>query len=126
MKTIFCCVWFALVFILLIGCDGKKKSTKYSLIPSQYSRIEIPDSNKQKYAEFVQKTVASATSNNPSPKNQEEVIEAAEEIADKLYGVPVMDLCRVYSEQTCERVYDNDMTIEKIRIRKKKKNVYGL
>lgn len=118
----FCLV---LGIVLLNGCNSKKKSTKYSLVAG-YSNFHIPDSNKQKYAEFVQKTVAAATSNNPSLKDQDDVIEAAEEIADKLYGIREneMELCEVYSDESCYEV--NEMTIEKMKIKDSLKMFYGI
>ena len=54
MKTF---IFVMLCCFLFVGC-GNEMDGKYSL---KSSGLEIPDSNKQKFSEFIQKTVSAAS-----------------------------------------------------------------
>lgn len=76
--------------IVLLGCGEHE----YKL--SEYSDYYLPDSNKAKYAEFIQKTVAAASfhMSGGNYEDPEDVINAAKNIAMDLYGVETYNMLR--------------------------------
>lgn len=90
---------FVLGMFLLAGCGEKK----YSL---GYGGTFIPDSNKVKYTEYVQKTIAAASFHMTTAdyEDPEDLVVAAKRSADELYSI-------VYNELKCSGAGCDRMTI---------------
>lgn len=83
MKNLFI---FLLSIFILTGCEGK-----YSL---EYGGTFIPDSNKTKYTEYVQKVVSAASYHMTTAdyEDPEDLVRAAKNSADKLFSVTYYEL----------------------------------
>lgn len=104
-------IFLILCSFLFIGCGSDRDGT-YTL---KSSGLEIPDSNKQKFSEFIQKTVSAASLHMTGGdyEDPQYVIREATMTAYELYGVPKLELC-YYDGDWCNT--EKNMTVEKIRI----------
>lgn len=95
-------------FFILNGCEGK-----YELI---YGGTFIPDSNKTKYAEHVQKVVSAASFHMTTAdyEHPEELVRAARYSADELFSVTYYELR--YSGFGVHTIKFDQMTTEETKI----------
>lgn len=102
---------FVLGMFLLAGCGDKE----YYL---SYGGTIIPDSNKTKYTEFVEKTISAASFHMTTAdyEDPEDLVEEARKSADQLFSVTYYDLsCRGFG---CDVQYIkfDQMTSEESKI----------
>lgn len=101
---------FVLGMFLLVGCEKK-----YSLT---YSGSVIPDSNKTKYAEYVQKTVAAASFHMSTAdyEDPEDLVEEARNSANQLFSVTYYELMCVGVSCDDRYIKFDQMTSEESKI----------
>ena len=102
---------FVLGMFLLAGCGDKE----YSL---GYGEYFIPDSNKTKYSEFIQKTVSAASLHMTTAdyEDPEDLVREAKQVALSLYGVEYYQLaCRGNGCRRMSIAFDQ-MTTEESKI----------